>query len=199
MNDTEMETEIQEIRTGSWEIPKDIENYDLYKSHLKVYMYAYLVDDPWKESGVINPNENLQNWVLIGNKDGYALEENAKISQTDVPAGKYIYQLNWVVKMEGFTDDTGKRYSESNAAINYPVPVGLRLNTTGKDNKGVDQLDPDRENISKDIMHDDGVVNNCAYVSVITGPKNPSDGIAKHVNYFATTYGKYDDYKYSSI
>lgn len=199
MNDTEMETEIQEIRTGSWEIPKDIENYDLYKSYLKVYMYAYLVDDPWKESGVINPNENLQNWVLIGNKDGYALEENAKISQTDVPAGKYIYQLNWVVKMEGFTDDTGKRYSESNAAINYPVPVGLRLNTTGKDNKGVDQLDPDRENISKDIMHDDGVVNNCAYVSVITGPKNSSDGIAKHVNYFATTYGKYDDYKYSSI
>ena len=97
MNDTEMETEIQEIRTGSWEIPKDIENYDLYKSHLKVYMYAYLVDDPWKESGVINPNENLQNWVLIGNKDGYALEENAKISQTDVPAGKYIYQLKDIV------------------------------------------------------------------------------------------------------
>ena len=70
-----------------------------------------------------------------------------------------------------------------------------------RDRYGITQIiiNEEMENISKDIMHDDGVVNNCAYVSVITGPKNSSDGIAKHVNYFATTYGKYDDYKYSSI
>lgn len=63
--------------------------------------------------------------------------------------GKYIYQLNWVVKMEGFTDDDGNTYSESNAAINYPVPVGLKLDTTGKDNKGVDENDPKRQNIAE--------------------------------------------------
>lgn len=199
LSDTEMETEIQEIRTGSWEIPANIENADIYKQHLKVYMYAYLVDDPWNEDGVIDPSENSDKWVLIGNKDGYGLEDNVVIPNTAIPNGKYIYQLNWVVKMEGFTDSNNHTYSEKNAAINYPVPVGLRLNTTGKDGKGVDELDPDRENTSDEIMHHKDVLKNCAYVSVITGPRNSSDGIAKHINYFARTFGKYDDYKYSAI
>ena len=42
-----------------------------------------------------------------------------------------------------------------------------------RDRYGITQIiiNEEMENISKDIMHDDGVVNNCAYASVITGPK----------------------------
>lgn len=202
VSDTEMDTDIQGIRTGSWEIPDSIDNYQIYKDHLKVYLYAYMVDDPWSMSGVISPSQDPDHWVLIGNQNGYNLTDNTLLTKDEITqdkGNKYIYQLNWVVKMEGFTDDDGNTYSESNAAINYPVPVGLRLNTTGKDNKGVDENDPQRQNITEDIMHDEGVVDNCAYISVVTGPKDISDGVAKHVNYFATTYGRYDDYKYSAI
>ncbi len=204
LSDTRMDTDIQGIRTGNWVIPStgDKTTDDIYAKHLKVYLYAYLVDDPWSMSGVISPSQNPDHWVLIGNQNGYGLSDNTVLTKDEITqymGGKYIYQLNWVVKMEGFTDDDGNTYSESNAAINYPVPVGLKLNTTGKDNKGVDENDPKRQNIAKDIMHNQGVVDNCAYISVTTGPEDISDGVAKHVNYFATTYGRYDDYKYSAI
>ena len=66
------------------------------------------------------------------------------------------------------------------------------------DNKDVDYSDTIRQNIAEDIMHNQGVVDNCAYISVTTGPEDISDGVAKHVNYYATTYGRYDDYKYSA-
>lgn len=142
-----MDTDIQGIRTGNWVIPStgDKTTDDIYAKHLKVYLYAYLVDDPWSMSGVISPSQNPDHWVLIGNQNGYGLSDNTVLTKDEITqymGGKYIYQLNWVVKMEGFTDDDGNTYSESNAAINYPVPVGLKLNTTGKDNKGVDENDP---------------------------------------------------------
>lgn len=204
LSDTRMDTDIQGIRTGNWVIPStgDKTTDDIYAKHLKVYLYAYLVDDPWSMSGVISPSQNPDHWVLIGNQNGYGLSDNTVLTKDEITqymGGKYIYQLNWVVKMEGFTDDDGNTYSESNAAINYPVPVGLKLDTTGKDNKGVDENDPKRQNIAEDIMHNQGVVDNCAYISVTTDPEDISDGVAKHVNYFATTYGRYDDYKYSAI
>ena len=79
---------------------------------------------------MISPSQNPDHWALIGNQNGYGLSDNTVLTKDEITqymGGKYIYQLNWVVKMEGFTDDDGNTYSESNAAINYPVPVGLKL------------------------------------------------------------------------
>ena len=192
-SDTEMNTTIKEIRTGKWKLPDNCANKEIYKQHLKVYLYAYMVADPWSVNGVIKPDDDSGNWKCIGKTEGYDLDANEIISASDVLNGQYIYQLNWVIKMEGFNE-----YSAENAAINYPVPVGLKLNTADQNGKEVDDNDPDRENTSEEIMHDSGVVGNCAYVSVVTGPR-VSDGVTKHVNYFATIYGKYDDCKYGAI
>ena len=209
--DSIMNTEVQEIRTGNWLLPTGIDNYNTYKDHLKVYLYAYLVDKPSQESGVITPNDAVispddSNWTPIGDPNGYALTANKTIGSEELNQpvqaqlnGKYIYQLNWVVKMEGFTDGNDNTYTADNAAINYPVPVGLKLDTTGTDGQDVDEKDKERNNTSEAIMHDPNVVNNCAYVSVKTGPHNTIESIAKHVNFFARSYGKYDDNKYSAL
>ena len=103
--------------------------------------------------------------------------------------------------MEGFSADDGAPYTAKEAAINYPVPIGLRsaIDSEGEANKEINASDQAQNNTDEAIMHHSGVVDNVAYARVVTGSKNISDGIAKHVNYFVNTYAKYDDYKYATI
>lgn len=214
-NDTEMLTTISEIRTGNWEVPTDLgevseelnqELKEVYDNHLKVYLYGLMVEDPWNTTGYVDPNDDtITNWKPIGNPSGYALDENAVIDENAIKELEaqygHIYQIKWVIKMEGFTSENGEMYTQEEAAINYPVPIGFRLaiDSEGVEDKNINESDPKENNTDAEIMHHEGVVNNSAHVNVKTGPRGNSDGIAKHVNYFMSTHAKYDDYKYATI
>ena len=214
----EMISHLKEIRTGHWEVPDNYPNKTIYDDHLKVYVYGLLVNDPWSMTGYVDPNyvdsQNQAVWTILGESDGYNLDENAIISENQIdsvvnaykashPDSSHasVYQLKWVVTMEGFSADDGATYTAKEAAINYPVPIGLRMaiDSEGEANKEINASDQAQNNTDEAIMHHSGVVDNVAYARVVTGSKNISDGIAKHVNYFVNTYAKYDDYKYATI
>ncbi len=215
-----MMTMVKEIRTGNWEIPESYKDTDagkIYEEHLKVYVYGLMVENPWSISGYESPyfvDTADARWVSIGDEAGYKLSDNKVITsevinqmiedyrqQYGTDQTTSIYQLKFVITMEAFSDENGKSYTQEEAAINYPVPKGLRMaiDSEGVSNQEINISDPKEENTDEQIMHHESVVKNCAYVSINTSMLDTSDGILKHVNFYGSAYAKYDDHKISAI
>ena len=206
-NGTPMNQTLLEIRTGKWEIPADAaideETRAILENYLKVYIQVLKSDDPRAETAYYYPGENdSQNWQTIGNLKGYSLTDNAVIDiQKDYPdLVEHTYQIRWVIKAEGF-EANGTTYSDEQAPIYYPVPVGFRLDVDadGNTDNGKQEMDDvDEERLNKEEPVEN-VLANTAYVKLRTAQYGEDDGINKHTNHFITAFPKYDDTKYAQI
>ena len=94
----EMISHLKEIRTGHWEVPDNYPNKTIYDDHLKVYVYGLLVNDPWSMTGYVDPNyvdsQNQAVWTILGESDGYNLDENAIISENQIDSVVNAYKAS---------------------------------------------------------------------------------------------------------
>ncbi len=194
-----VEPQIKSIRTGVWEVPDTLsaEEAEVLKQQLRVYAFVRVSDDPWSEEGYLYPDTPEDraayddgSWKQIGDSNGYALDENALITE-GIP--EQVRQIRFVIKAGAYEDEVAPTY--------YPVPNGFRLSVDADpDTDGeqeMDEIDPERQNINP---LPENVQQNAAYAEIVTSSASETANMTTlHVNFFALCFARYDDMKYYCI
>ena len=131
-SDTEMNSTIHSIRTGKWKFNNEYQNeISDYHVVLKARVSNNITND---FRGTIASNSNLDEYITIGNEDGYALDENAEVEIPTQYENK-ITNIDFVIKRK----DNSSLASDSNLRKENPVYKGLTLDVDAVDD--IDQAE----------------------------------------------------------
>ena len=117
---------IHSVRTGKWKFNNDYQNE---AENYRVIVKARISNNTENDfRGTITSDSNIDDYVTIGNKDGYALNENAEIL---IPTEyeRKITNIDFVITRK----DTAPLTSDSNLRKENPVYSGLTLDVDALD------------------------------------------------------------------
>ena len=121
-----MNSVIHSVRTGKWKFNNDYQNE---AENYRVIIKARVSNDTENDfRGNITSNSNIDNYITIGNKDGYKLDENAEVLIPNEYERK-ITNVDFVITRK----DNAPLTSDSNLRKENPVYRGLTLDVDALD------------------------------------------------------------------